>query len=66
MEFDLPIENYESQDNRQRSAIILACISQDYFQPYLDKLNTELLLLSTGLMSPEAYTLDAALVEIIN
>lgn len=66
MEFDLPIKNYESQDNRKRSAIILACISQSYFQPYLNKLNIESLLLSTGLMSPEAYTLDAALVEIIN
>lgn len=66
MEFDLPIENYKIKDNRKRSAIILACISQSYFQPYLDKLNIEPLLLSTGLMSPEAYTLEAALSEIIN
>jgi hypothetical protein len=66
MEFDLPIENYESKNNRKRSAIILACISQSYFQPYLKKLKVEPLLLSTGLMSPEAYTLDAALIEIIN
>ncbi len=60
MEFNLPIENYSIKDNRQRSAIILACISQSYFQPYLDKLQVEPLLLSTGLMSPEAYTLEAA------
>lgn len=61
MEFNLPIENYTKKDNKTRDAIILACISKDYFQPYFDKFGTNSLLMSTGLMSPEAYTLDAAL-----
>ena len=61
MEFDLPIENYTKKDNKTRDAIMLACISKDYFQPYFDKFGTNSLLMSTGLMSPEAYTLDAAL-----
>ena len=61
MEFDLPIENYENTNKKSRDAIILACISKKYFEPYLQKLNVNSLVLSTGLMSPEAYTLDAAL-----
>lgn len=61
MEFDLPIENYQNKDNKSRDAIILACISQKYFKPYLNKLKANSLVVSTGLMSPEAYTLEAAL-----
>lgn len=66
MEFDLPLNNYKKQDKRTRDAIILACISKDYFEPYFNKLGTNSLLVSTGLMSPEAYTLAAALESYIN
>lgn len=61
MEFDLPIENYSNKDGKTRDAIVLACISKTYFKPYFDKLGANSILVSTGLMSPEAYTLDAAL-----
>ena len=44
-----------------RDAIILACKSQPYFAPWLERLKARGVLLTTGLMAPEAYTLHAAL-----
>jgi len=45
----------------QREAIVLACKSKPYFQPYLARLDCRAVLLTTGFMAPEAYTLQAAL-----
>jgi hypothetical protein len=42
------------------SAIVLACRSKPYFQERLKHAGAHSLLLTTGLMAPEAYTLDAA------
>ncbi len=42
-------------------AIVLACISRDYFLSRLNKLGSNPLVLTTGLMAPEAYSLDAAI-----
>jgi len=44
-----------------RRAIVLACASRQYFGPYLRQSGATPLLWTTGLMAPEAYTLDAAL-----
>lgn len=44
-----------------RSSIVLACASQLYFLPHLSRGGSYPLLLTTGLMAPEAYTLDAVL-----
>ena len=44
-----------------RQAIILACKSKPYFQPILTRLQCRAVLLTTGFMAPEAYTLEAAL-----
>jgi hypothetical protein len=44
-----------------RSAIVLACASRSWFEPLLGRAGAHPLLLTTGLMAPEAYTLDAAL-----
>lgn len=44
-----------------RQAIILACKSKPYFQPCLAQLQCRAVLLTTGFMAPEAYTLEAAL-----
>lgn len=41
--------------------IILACRSKPYFMPWLERLGASPVLLTTGLMAPEAYTLEAAL-----
>jgi hypothetical protein len=42
---------------RPRKAIVLACYSRRYFAPHVK----EPLLMTTGLMAPEAYTLTAAI-----
>lgn len=60
MEFDLN-NDFEPQNSEKRDAIILACISKDYFAPYLKQTGANPLVWSTGLMSPEAYTLKSAI-----
>ncbi len=64
---DFSLENtFINTDGKKRDAIILACISQRYFRNYLAAANTTPVLWSTGLMSPEAYTLHDALESYIN
>lgn len=60
MEFDVS-GNFKRLDEAKRDAIILACVSKDYFKPYLQQTKANPLVWSTGLMSPEAYTLKWAL-----
>lgn len=43
-----------------RSSVVLACASKAFFQTPLSKGGSHPLLLTTNLMAPEAYTLDAA------
>jgi hypothetical protein len=59
MEFSL-VEDFKQQNTQKRETIILACISQSYFAPYLKQTGAEPLIWTTGLMAPEAYTLVAA------
>lgn len=54
-------EKYNCTDTLKREAIILACISKDYFGVHLQQTKARPLLWSTGLMSPEAYTLHGAI-----
>ncbi|MFD0863502.1 hypothetical protein ACFQ1M_14900 [Sungkyunkwania multivorans] len=60
MEFELDIE-LEPDDDAKRDAIVLACFSKDYFKPYIKNTGANPLVWSTGLMSPEAYTLKQAI-----
>lgn len=60
MDFSLPRWPTKS-DEAQRDAIILACISQSYFAKPLRATGARPLLWTTGLMAPEAYTLESAL-----
>jgi len=48
-------------DAPSRGAIVLACASAAYFKPMLKRAGAEPLLLTTGFMAPEAYTLAAEL-----
>ena len=48
-------------NSKKRETIILACISKRFFAEPLKATGAQPLLWSTGLMSPEAYTLDAAI-----
>ena len=59
MDFDL--DNYPSSaDNQSRQVIILACASRQYYCEPLANTGAKPMLLTTGLMAPEAYTLENA------
>lgn len=60
MDFNLD-EKFLHADTLKRESIILACISKRYFAPHLKATGAIPLIWSTGLMSPEAYTLKAAI-----
>ena len=58
---DFGLDNYpKSTDNELRRVIVLACISRNYFCEPLKNTGATPLLLTTGLMAPEAYTLESA------
>jgi len=50
-----------ANNNPVNDAIVLACKSKDYFQSRLEAVNAHPLVLTTGLMAPEAYSLHAAI-----
>jgi hypothetical protein len=60
MDFKLT-ESFANADGKVRDAIILACISKKYFLPHIQQTKANPLVWSTGLMSPEAYTLHDAI-----
>jgi len=53
------VQRIES-DEAARAAVVLACLSRIYFLEHLQVADAQSLLLTTGLMAPEAYTLEAA------
>jgi len=65
MDFSLE-ENFKNTDGKKRDAIILACYSKSYFSSYLDQTRANPLVLTTGLMCPEAYSLHDALTGYVN
>ena len=60
MDFQLPASP-QKKDDRQRDAIILACISKAHFAAPLRATGAHPLIWTTGLMAPEAYTLKSAI-----
>ena len=59
---DFPLRPVSSTAKAEaRSAIVLACVSKSYFHRHLRKAGAHPLLLTTGLMAPEAYTLVSAI-----
>lgn len=60
MDFRLT-EKFINTDGRSRDVIILACISKKFFSAHLVHTKANPLIWSTGLMSPEAYTLHDAM-----
>lgn len=61
MDFDLPEVPKAKKDAKARASIVLACASAPYFEAALKKAGAPPLLLTTGLMAPEAYTLEDAI-----
>src|SRR5262249_43813855 len=60
MDFSLDSQPQKA-DNRQRDAVMLACISKRYFAEPLRNTGARPLLWTTGLMAPEAYVLKATI-----
>jgi hypothetical protein len=60
MDFDVNSPTPQ-KDAKPKKAIVLACKSKPYFQPRLAQLKCKSVLLTTGFMAPEAYTLEAAI-----
>jgi hypothetical protein len=59
---DFSLNSYpNAADSIKRDAIMLACISKSYFKEGIRASGANPLVWSTGLMSPEAYTLKAAI-----
>lgn len=52
-----------ANNNPVNDAIVLACKSQAYFQTRLQAVDAHPLVLTTGLMAPEAYSLHAAIAQ---
>lgn len=65
MDFQLH-ERFENTDGHQRDVIVLACTSQSYFEPHLKSANTNPIVMTTGLMAPEAYTIHDAITGYVN
>jgi hypothetical protein len=59
MDFELKGKPKAVKDAPATSAAIFACASREYFQGILKGIGVHALVLTTGLMCPEAYTLDA-------
>jgi len=59
---DFGLDTYpQKSDDRRRDAIILACLSKQYFEGPLRRTGVQPVLWTTGLMAPESYVLKAAI-----
>lgn len=54
-----PEKKFQGETSAKREVMVLACASKQYFGPGLRPTGAEPLLLTTNLMAPEAYTLEA-------
>jgi len=61
MDFDLDQNDYVLLSGKDKEVIILACISQAYFEPFIKRTCANPLVLTAQLMAPEAYTLEAGI-----
>ncbi len=61
MEFSLDAPERAASPAPARSAVVLSCRSKSYFLRLLESADAHPLLLTRGLMAPEAYTFDSAI-----
>jgi hypothetical protein len=61
MELSLSTPALSEVETGARGAVVLACASKSYFLDHLQEVGAHPLLLTTGLMAPEAYILDAVI-----
>jgi hypothetical protein len=60
MDFQLT-DTYKAVDSKKREAMIFACISKGYFAKHIKNTGATPVVWTSGLCSPEAYSLSAAL-----
>lgn len=60
MDFKVNIK-YDTNENKKKDVILLACYSKSYFSPEIRKTKANPILWTTHLMAPEAYTLKSAI-----
>jgi hypothetical protein len=61
MDFSLD-QNYTVRKNSSKKGVILlCCMSKHYFYDTIKQLNGDILLMTTGLLSPESYTLRSTI-----
>jgi len=65
MDFQLPELN-QNTDGKKRDVIILACYSKRFFSAHVKEANINMLVWTTGLMCPEAYTVHDAITGYVN
>lgn len=58
---DTSVELIKNEDGREKDAMVIACASYGYFEPYLDAAGGYPLLTTTNLLAPEAYVVEAAI-----
>lgn len=61
MDFELEALPDKNPDSQAKSSVVLACASKPYFLDILLEGGSHPLILTTGLMAPEAYTLEAVI-----
>jgi hypothetical protein len=55
---DNVIDIVDAKDNRERDAVAIGCISNEYFKPYFESTRAYPLVMTTGLMYPGAFVLE--------
>lgn len=55
---DAHAEFENAQDNREKDAVAIGCVSNSYFKPYFFQARAYPLVMTTGLMYPGAFILD--------
>ena len=60
MDFNVA-SDYKNTDGKSRDCIILACMSRNFFKPFIRNANSNPLVWTTQLMAPEAYTIHDAI-----
>ncbi|MCU0242048.1 MAG: hypothetical protein MUF51_06460, partial [Vicinamibacteria bacterium] len=63
MDFAAPALAPGDARRTDRAAMVLACASESYFAPLLERARAQTVVSTTGLMAPEAYVFEAALRE---
>ncbi len=59
MDGDIPVVTAPGPSKKTRKTAVFACYSRDYFRAKLVQVGAEPLILTNGLMAPEAYNLEA-------